>query len=532
MTAASAAGIVKSPARIAPDPSTGKSSMVQTRQCRNGVNRKWTRRPRGVAEKCAFCYQRIDRGLSLGLEPGVDANATPACVVVCPTGARVFGDVNDPNSKVSQLLQSHASYRLREDLGTGPRVYYLPADATRNRRVTMLKKLRFQISSIRFTPWILWLCFLGLLLLIALIGGIVVFWNGLWITNLTDLVPWGLWITIDLSSIALSAGAFSLCAAVYLIGLKRYEPIARTATFVGLIGYTMAMLALVLDIGRPDRFWHAMVYWNEHSLLWEVTMCVMLYLTVLVFEAMPIFAGFSELRKRFPKAAAWMSHLHHYAPYLAVAGLCLSMLHQSSLGATYGVLKAHPFWYKPEMSVLFMYSALVGGISLTLFASMLSARLTSRARINDGLIERVSLLCRLGSCWLSVLPLLGCPRPDLHLSTRANRGFAATNEWSALVQLLGFGDVAGYGRSDDHAPCTIHAQASVLAHARPWIGGDRRDCLPLGYKPLRAVDRHVISAWPTYGFLYFLLSFPGGIYYRFWHHRLRPSRFLIRRPLP
>ncbi|MBI3738305.1 MAG: polysulfide reductase NrfD [Chloroflexi bacterium] len=254
----------------------------------------------------------------------------------------------------------------------------------------MLKNLKTKLSSLKVTPWMMWLGFLGLLLMAALVGGILVFWNGLWITNLTDLVPWGLWITIDLSSIALSAGAFTLCAAVYLIGLKRYQPIARTATFVGLIGYTMAMLALLLDIGRPDRFWHAVVYWNEHSLMWEVTMCVVLYLTVLVFESMPIFAGFDWFKKRFQKLAGWMSHLHHYAPYLAIAGLFLSMLHQSSLGAMYGVIKARPFWFKPEMSVLFMYSAIVGGISLTLFASMLSARLTSKARINDGLIERVS----------------------------------------------------------------------------------------------------------------------------------------------
>ena len=87
------------------------------------------RRPRGVVEKCAFCYQRIDRGLALGLQPGVDADATPACVVACPTGARVFGDLNDPNSNVSKLLKQNVSYRLRDDLGTGPRVYYLPANA-------------------------------------------------------------------------------------------------------------------------------------------------------------------------------------------------------------------------------------------------------------------------------------------------------------------------------------------------------------------------------------------------------------------
>jgi Fe-S-cluster-containing dehydrogenase component len=87
------------------------------------------RRPRGVVEKCAFCYQRIDRGLSFGLKPGIDADATPACVAICPTGARIFGDLNDPESNVSTLLKSHSSYRLREDLGTSPRVYYLPANA-------------------------------------------------------------------------------------------------------------------------------------------------------------------------------------------------------------------------------------------------------------------------------------------------------------------------------------------------------------------------------------------------------------------
>ena len=83
------------------------------------------RRVRGVVEKCSFCYQRIDRGLSLGLTPGVDRQATPACVVACPVGARKFGDLNDSESEVSKILASNASIRLRDDLGTSPRVYYL-----------------------------------------------------------------------------------------------------------------------------------------------------------------------------------------------------------------------------------------------------------------------------------------------------------------------------------------------------------------------------------------------------------------------
>jgi menaquinone reductase, integral membrane subunit len=251
----------------------------------------------------------------------------------------------------------------------------------------MSKTVRSRFS---ITPWMVWLGLLSIILLGGLVAGIQVFSKGLSITNLTDRVPWGLWITLDLSSIALGAGAFSLCAAVYLFGLKRYQPIARTATFVGLIGYTMATFALILDIGKPERFWHSLVYWNTHSLLWEVTMCVVLYLTVLVFESMPIIANLEWLRRRLPKLAAMMEHLHHYAPFLAILGLGLSSLHQSSLGATYGVIKARPFWFKPEMSVLFMLSAIVGGISLTLLASMLASRLTHKAKINDTLIERVA----------------------------------------------------------------------------------------------------------------------------------------------
>src|SRR5215212_10067152 len=254
------------------------------------------------------------------------------------------------------------------------------------KRRNMLKNLRSKL----FTPWMFWLGFLGIILLSGLVAGIFVFWKGLSITHLSDLVPWGLWITIDLSSIALAAGAFSLCAGVYLFGLKRYEPIARTATFVGLIGYTMAMLALVLDIGRPDRFWKALVYWNPHSLLWEVTIAIMLYTTVLFFETMPIFSRLEWLRNHFPKLAARMESVHHYAPILAIIGLGLSSMHQSSLGAAYGIIKGRPFWFKPEMSVLFMFSAIVGGISLTLFASMLSSRLTAKAKINDALIERLA----------------------------------------------------------------------------------------------------------------------------------------------
>jgi Ni/Fe-hydrogenase subunit HybB-like protein len=250
-----------------------------------------------------------------------------------------------------------------------------------------MTRLRFALRMTRLS-W--WLAGLALVMAAGLVAGVVVFTRGLVVTNLTDLVPWGLWITVDLTCIGLSAGAFLLTAAVYLLGWKRFEPVARTATFVGLIGYSMAVLMLMLDIGRPERFWHSLVYWNPHSVLWEVTMCVTLYFTVLALETAPLFGAAEFFRSRFPRLAEKMRRVHHYAPYLAIVGLGLSLLHQSSLGATYGVLKARPVWYRPDLSVLFILSAMAAGPAFTVLASMLAGRLDRRSRVNDDLMERLA----------------------------------------------------------------------------------------------------------------------------------------------
>ncbi len=250
----------------------------------------------------------------------------------------------------------------------------------------MISIKRFKIQPVHY-----WIGFLLIVLAAGATAYGIVMVKGLGVTNLTDVVPWGLWITIDLSAIALSAGAFTLCAVVYLLGLKQYEPVARTATFIGLIGYTSAMLTLLLDIGRPDRFWHALVYWNTHSLLWEVSMCLTLYLCVLALETAPIIGRTEWMQTRFPWIANKMTSIHHFAPILAIFGLGLSMLHQSSLGATYGVLQARPIWYKPGLSFMFMFSAIIGGPALTVLVTKVAGRLTPRAKVDDSLLEKITL---------------------------------------------------------------------------------------------------------------------------------------------
>ncbi|NIV15915.1 MAG: hypothetical protein GWN62_33055, partial [Aliifodinibius sp.] len=247
-----------------------------------------------------------------------------------------------------------------------------------------------KVKNFRPTTFQSWLAALSILVAIGVTGMIYVLINGLSTTNLTDLVPWGLWITIDLSSIALSAGAFLFCAAVYLIGIKELQPLARTAAYIGLIGYGMAMMCLLMDIGRPDRFYYGFIFWNVHSVLWEVTMCVGLYFTVLVLENLPNLARWEWLQTKMPKLAEKLENMHHIAPYLAVAGLFLSMLHQSSLGATYGVLIARPIWYRPGLAALFIISAGAGGMAMTLLATWIVGKLQPESNVREDLLDKVS----------------------------------------------------------------------------------------------------------------------------------------------
>jgi len=240
--------------------------------------------------------------------------------------------------------------------------------------VSNAKKTRTTLGS----GLIVWLVVLGIMIAVGIFGAIQVLTKGLVVTNLSDQVPWGLWITHDLSAIALGAGAFTFSAAVYLFKIESMKPLARPAVFVGFLGYTSAMLALAMDIGRPDRFYYPLIYWNVHSVLWEITWCVVLYSMVLFFEVLPIvfesnyFDRWPWLRKVFAR------RLHDMTPIFAVLGMGLSLLHQSSLGATYGVLSGRSIWYKPSLPIMFIISAVAGGMALTLLATLATSKIRDR----------------------------------------------------------------------------------------------------------------------------------------------------------
>jgi|SRR5581483_8094534 molybdopterin-containing oxidoreductase family membrane subunit len=211
--------------------------------------------------------------------------------------------------------------------------------------------------------WV-WVAFLMIFVMAGLYAAFLVFTRGLVVTNLKDLAPWGLWIVVDLSCIGLSAGAFSLSALTYLLGRDFLKPITRIATFIGLLGYSGAMMCLLLDIGRPERFWHGWVFWNVHSMLWEVTMCITFYFLVLVLEVFPMLVELPFLA-RF-KGLRQLGHaLHRFTPVLALIGMGLSLLHQSSLGGTYGVVAGRAALYRATMPLLFIVSSVAGGMAFT-----------------------------------------------------------------------------------------------------------------------------------------------------------------------
>ena len=80
----------------------------------------------GIAQKCTFCADKIDAAVKAGLTPGVDRAASPVCVNTCMAGARYFGDLDDPNSNVSQIVTNRRAQQLLPELGTKPKVYYIP----------------------------------------------------------------------------------------------------------------------------------------------------------------------------------------------------------------------------------------------------------------------------------------------------------------------------------------------------------------------------------------------------------------------
>lgn len=210
---------------------------------------------------------------------------------------------------------------------------------------------------------------------IAVIMGFLRYAFGIgFITNLSDGYPWGLWIGFDvMSGVALAAGGFTTAAVVHIFGREKYHPLVRPAILTAFLGYTLVIVALMFDLGRPWNIWRPLYHLQITSVMFEVGLCVAVYTVVLAVEFAP------SVLERFKMQKALTLVRKVTIPFV-IAGVILSCMHQSSLGSLFLIVphKLHPLWYTPILPLLFLLSAIAVGPAMVIVEGMFSSKAFKR----------------------------------------------------------------------------------------------------------------------------------------------------------
>lgn len=232
------------------------------------------------------------------------------------------------------------------------------------------------------------------------------------VSNLSDRFPWGLWIGVDVAGgVALAAGGFTTAALAHVMHRERFEALVRPALLTAMLGYTFVAFGVAMDIGRWYSIWHPIFMWNGRSALFEVGICVTIYLTVLYIEFLPVVAERFIGRVDLPgplsalnaAADAFLRRLDRGLSKtmftFILLGIVLSTLHQSSLGTLMVIAgpKMHPLWQTPILPLLFFLSAVSVGFPMVIVESLAASR-------SFGLKPEMKLL---GELARMTVPLLG-----------------------------------------------------------------------------------------------------------------------------
>ncbi len=236
---------------------------------------------------------------------------------------------------------------------------------------------------------------------IILLGlGLIVirFWKGLGaITNLTQEVPWGLWIGFDVvTGVAFAGGAYVVTFMVYILNMKEYRPIVRVTVLNGFLAYAFYTGALLLDLGRPWNVVNPIIGNNfgTSSVLFLVAWHFLLYMLAELIEFSPAIAEWLGA-KRATKILSGMTI------GAVIFGITLSSLHQSGLGALYLMAKdkIHPLWYSEFIPVLFLVSSVFAGLSMVIFEGSISHKVfydqmsEKNIKSQDGIIHGLAKIC-------------------------------------------------------------------------------------------------------------------------------------------
>ena len=236
------------------------------------------------------------------------------------------------------------------------------------------------------------------IILLGLVLIVIRFWKGLGaVTNLTQEVPWGLWIGFDVvTGVAFAGGAYVLTFMVYILNMKKYHSIVRITVLNGFLAYVFYAGALLLDLGRPWNVINPIIGNNfgTSSVLFLVAWHFLLYMIAQLIEFSPAIAEWLGARR----ARKILSGMTIAA---VIFGITLSTLHQSGLGALFLMAKdkIHPLWYSEFIPVMFFVSSVFAGLSMVIFEGSISHKVFSDKisekdhHAQNGIIIGLSKIC-------------------------------------------------------------------------------------------------------------------------------------------
>lgn len=275
------------------------------------------------------------------------------------------------------------------------------------------------------------------IMILGLVLIVIRFWKGLGsVTNLTQEVPWGLWIGFDVvTGVAFAGGAYVLTFMVYILNMRKYHSIVRITVLNGFLAYVFYAGALLLDLGRPWNVINPIIgnSFGTSSVLFLVAWHFLLYMIAQLIEFSPAVAEWLGAKK----ARKILSGMTVAA---VIFGITLSTLHQSGLGALYLMAKdkIHPLWYNEFIPIMFFVSSIFAGLSMVIFEGSISHRVFSdqisehNNRSHNSILTGLSKICAVAMFayfFLQVLVFVHGKRWDL-LTTPMGYWY--------LVEMLGF----------------------------------------------------------------------------------------------
>jgi Ni/Fe-hydrogenase subunit HybB-like protein len=227
---------------------------------------------------------------------------------------------------------------------------------------------------------------------------VIRFWKGIGsITNLSQEIPWGLWIGFDVvTGVAFAGGAYVVTFMVYILNMKKYQSIVRVTVLNGFLAYLFYAGALLLDLGRPWNVINPIIGNNfgVSSVLFLVAWHFLLYMIAQLIEISPAIAEWLGARR----ARKILSGMTLAA---VIFGITLSTLHQSGLGALFLMAKEkiHPLWYSEFIPIMFFVSSIFAGLSMVIFEGSISGKVFANQisdknkKAENGIIHGLAKIC-------------------------------------------------------------------------------------------------------------------------------------------